>query len=66
MAAREALADEGVARRGGFAAVLGAVRAQDEAYRAEVLGGAPRIGIEAACGFGWERWLGDGRASSSA
>ena len=23
---------------------------QDEAYRAEVLGGAPRIGIEAACG----------------
>ena len=24
----------------------------------QVLGGAPRIGIEAACGFGWERWLG--------
>ena len=32
--------------------------AQDESYRAQVLGGAPRIGIEAACGFGWERWLG--------
>jgi transketolase len=31
---------------------------QDEAYRAQVLGSAPRIGIEAACGFGWERWLG--------
>ena len=31
---------------------------QDEAYRAQVLGGAPRVGIEAACGFGWERWLG--------
>ncbi len=31
---------------------------QDEAYRAAVLGNAPRIGIEAACGFGWERWLG--------
>ncbi len=44
--------------RGGVAAVLGAVRPQDEAYRAEVLGGAPRFGIEAACGFGWERWLG--------
>ena len=23
-----------------------------------VLGGAPRIGIEAACDFGWDRWLG--------
>ncbi len=23
-----------------------------------MLGGAPRIGIEAAGGFGWERWLG--------
>jgi transketolase len=32
---------------------------QDEAYRAEVLGGAPRVGIEAASGFGWERWLGN-------
>jgi transketolase len=31
---------------------------QDEAYRAAVVGHAPRFGIEAACGFGWERWLG--------
>ncbi len=31
---------------------------QDEAYRAGVLGGAFRIGIEAASPFGWERWLG--------
>ena len=31
---------------------------QAEAYRAGVLGSAPRFGIEAACGFGWERWLG--------
>ena len=31
---------------------------QGEVYRAEVLGGAPRVGVEAACGFGWERWLG--------
>ena len=23
-----------------------------------MLGGVPRIGIEAASGFGWERWLG--------
>ncbi|MFD2236745.1 transketolase [Aureimonas populi] len=32
---------------------------QDAAYRAEVLGTAPRVAIEAASGFGWERWLGD-------
>ena len=31
---------------------------QDASYREAVLGSAPRIGIEAACGFGWERWLG--------
>jgi transketolase len=27
-------------------------------YREQVLGKAPRIGVEAACGFGWEKWLG--------
>ncbi len=32
--------------------------AQDESYRAEVLGSAPRIGMEAGCAFGWDRWLG--------
>ncbi|HZF77368.1 MAG TPA: transketolase [Acetobacteraceae bacterium] len=31
---------------------------QDEAYRAEVLGSALRVGIEAALPMGWERWLG--------
>ncbi len=31
---------------------------QVESYHAGVLGSAPRFGIEAACGFGWERWLG--------
>jgi transketolase len=31
---------------------------QDEAARNAVLGTAPRWGIEAACSFGWERWLG--------
>ena len=34
--------------------------AQDDAYRASVLGQAPRFGIEAAVGFGWEAWLGEG------
>lgn len=32
--------------------------AQPASYRALILGDAPRIGIEAASGFGWERWLG--------
>ncbi|NHN86119.1 transketolase [Acetobacter musti] len=31
---------------------------QDQAYRDFVLGKAPRVAIEAASGFGWERWLG--------
>lgn len=31
---------------------------QDESYRTHVLGAVLRVGIEAACGFGWERWLG--------
>ena len=32
--------------------------AQPVAYRDEVLGTAPRVAVEAAVGFGWERWLG--------
>ena len=30
----------------------------DPSARDQVLGGVLRVGIEAACGFGWERWLG--------
>ncbi|MBT6258134.1 MAG: transketolase [Alphaproteobacteria bacterium] len=32
---------------------------QDLAYRRKVLGRAPRIGIEAASGFGWDRYTSD-------
>ena len=32
--------------------------AQDQSYREEVLGAAPRVGIEAGVAMGWERWLG--------
>ena len=32
---------------------------QPKAYRSKVLGAAPRVGVEAAIGFGWERWLGE-------
>jgi transketolase len=58
MAAREALAGEGIAVAVVSLPCWELFAAQDAAYRAEVLGGAPRIGIEAASGFGWERWLG--------
>jgi transketolase len=32
-------------------------RAQDDTYRFEVLGPAPRVGIEAAVEMGWREWL---------
>ncbi|KAF0208608.1 MAG: transketolase [Methylocystaceae bacterium] len=32
---------------------------QSEAYRAEVLGGAPRVAVEAAVRLGWDRWIGE-------
>ena len=32
---------------------------QDHKYRHQVLGDAPRVGVEAAVRFGWDRWLGD-------
>ena len=31
---------------------------QDSAYRAQVLGAAPRVAVEAAGPFGWDQWLG--------
>jgi transketolase len=33
--------------------------AQPAEYRALVLGTAPRVGVEAAARFGWDRWLGE-------
>jgi transketolase len=58
MAAREALAKEGI----GVAVVSlpcwKLFEQQDQAWRDEVLGKAPRLGIEAAAEFGWDKWLG--------
>ena len=58
MRAREMLAGEGI----GVAVVSmpcwELFEQQDQSYRAEVLGGAPRVAIEAAGPFGWDRWLG--------
>jgi transketolase len=58
MAARESLAAEGIAVAVVSLPCWELFAQQDEDYRAAVLGGAPRIGIEAAGGFGWDRWLG--------
>jgi transketolase len=32
---------------------------QSENYQRQVLGTAPRVGVEAALRFGWDRWLGE-------
>jgi transketolase len=58
MAARDALGKEGIAVAVVSAPSFELFGRQDQAYQAAVLGTAPRVGIEAASGFGWERWLG--------
>jgi transketolase len=58
MAGRQLLAAEGIAVAVVSLPCWELFSQQEEAYRAEVLGGALRVGIEAAGGFGWERWLG--------
>jgi transketolase len=58
MEARTALAQEGIAVALVSLPCWELFDAQDESYRAQVLGTAPRIGIEAASPFGWEHWLG--------
>jgi transketolase len=58
LAARQTLAAQGIGAAVVSLPCWELFAQQDEAYRAAVLGEAPRIGIEAAIGFGWERWLG--------
>ncbi|MGE0222380.1 MAG: transketolase [Acetobacteraceae bacterium] len=58
MAARETLAGEGIAIAVVSLPCWELFELQDQSYRDAVLGGAPRIGIEAASPFGWDRWLG--------
>ena len=48
--------------RRGLHALLGAVRAPERRLPRAVLGTAPRVGVEAALRFGWDRWLGDNGA----
>jgi transketolase len=58
MAARATLAKQGISVAVVSAPSFELFAWQDERYREEVLGTARRIGVEAAIGFGWERWLG--------
>ena len=58
MAAKAALAKEGIQVAVVSLPSFELFARQDAGYRDEVLGDAPRVGIEAASGFGWERILG--------
>jgi transketolase len=57
--ARERLAKEGVQAAVVSMPCWELFAAQPVGYRDAVLGTAPRIAVEAAVGFGWERWLGN-------
>ena len=58
MAARETLEAEGIPTAVVSLPCWELFALQDEVYRAQVLGTALRVGIEAALPFGWERWIG--------
>jgi transketolase len=61
-----ALAAEGVAVRVVSLASWELFAKQDGAYRASVLpAGVPRVAIEAASPFGWERWVGNDPAQGA-
>jgi transketolase len=58
MAARDALSAEGVRAAVVSMPCWELFERQDEAYHTQVLGSAPRVGVEAAVRLGWDRWLG--------
>jgi transketolase len=60
MAAREALAKDGIGAAVVSMPCWELFAEQNVAYRAQVLGSAPRLAVEAAVAQGWERWLGEG------
>ncbi|HLF42819.1 MAG TPA: transketolase [Acidimicrobiia bacterium] len=59
LGAADVLAREGVEARVVSLPCWELFFAQDEAYQASVLGSAPRVSVEAAASFGWERIVGD-------
>jgi transketolase len=58
VAAAETLAQEGVDVAVVSMPCWSLFERQGADYRAQVLGAAPRIGVEAALRFGWDRWIG--------
>ncbi len=58
LAARDALQKDGIPTAVVSLPCWELFSAQDPLYQATTLGAALRVGIEAASGFGWERWLG--------
>ena len=59
MLAREKLAEDGVRAAVVSMPCWELFEKEPEDYRRHVLGTAPRVGVEAAVPFGWERWLGE-------
>jgi transketolase len=57
--AAEMLAGDGVAAAVVSMPCWERFEAQDDAYRAKVLGAAPRVAVEAAARLGWDRWIGE-------
>ena len=60
MAAREMLAGENIPVAVVSLPCWELFAQQDETYKAAVLGGSLRVGVEAGCDFGWERIIGSG------
>lgn len=58
LAARDALAADGVRAAVVSMPCWELFEAQPEAYRRNVLGPAPRVAVEAAVRLGWDRWIG--------
>ncbi len=58
LAARERLAGEGIQAAVVSMPCWEIFEAQPKAYRDEVLGNAPRVAVEAAVRFGWDRYIG--------
>ncbi len=62
VAAAETLAKEGVKAAVVSMPCWELFESQSDDYRRAVLGTAPRVGVEAALRFGWDRWIGDNGA----
>ena len=59
VAAAEQMAAEGIEAAVVSMPCWSLFEAQSVDYRASVLGTAPRVGVEAALRFGWDRWIGE-------